>query len=232
MYINEITIIKHATEDVLGTIPRLLAEFNKTFSVIDITKEPLPKVETLDCVFILGSLESAYNDKLPWLKKEIVWLQEVIKNKIPVLGICFGSQLLARVLGGKAYKNERPEHDWVELELLHPDWQFQGPWFSFHFDTFDLPGDVQLLARTDVAKQAFKKNNMLGVQFHPEINQDMFESWLEGWASNQEGKQFLAEQAELINRLEKEIQENSEQNYKNFKKLMEYFFSLNSSLGK
>lgn len=229
MHINEITIIKHATKDVLGTLPKLLKEFNKKYTVIDITKDPLPEVDDLQCVFVLGSLESAYDKNLAWLEREYNWLKEVIAHQIPVLGICFGSQLLARVLGGSAYKNDQPEHDWVELELIEPSWQHHGPWFSFHFDTFDLPEDVQLLARSNLAKQAFRKNNVLGVQFHPEINQEMFDSWLNGWKGNKQGKLFLQENEALINRLQREVELNSKKNYQNFKKLMEYFFSLSAA---
>lgn len=225
MKINEITIVKHATNDVLGSLPRLLNELGKNYKVIDITQDSLPDVSSLECVFIMGSMEAAYDDSLPWLYRELVWLQKVIEADVPILGICFGSQLLARALGGKAYKNVKAEHAWVVPEILSKDWQHKGPWFSFHFDTFDLPDDVELLARTKLAKQAYRKGKVLGLQFHPEIDLNMFNVWLNDWNRSKEGRLFLSKVGDLPQKLSKEIKNNEQENYDNFRNLLLDFFS-------
>ena len=51
----------------------------------------------------------------------------------------------------------------------------EGPWFQWHFDTFDLPDDAQLVAESDVGPQAFVAAQSMGVQFHPEVTPEIME---------------------------------------------------------
>jgi uncharacterized protein YmfQ (DUF2313 family) len=53
-----------------------------------------------------------------------------------------------------------------------------GPWFSWHNDKVELPADVEILAKTDIAPQVFRSGNSLGVQFHPEVTKELMEEWL------------------------------------------------------
>lgn len=53
-----------------------------------------------------------------------------------------------------------------------------GPWFSWHNDIVELPDDVEVLARNDIAPQVFKAGNSLGVQFHPEVTTELMNEWL------------------------------------------------------
>ncbi len=53
-----------------------------------------------------------------------------------MLGICFGSQLLARALGGEAMRGRRPEIGWVSIHTDDPELIAEGPWLEWHYDTF------------------------------------------------------------------------------------------------
>jgi len=59
-----------------------------------------------DLLVPLGSEFAAYDDTVPWIEREKRLLERAVAADVPVLGICFGGQLLARVLGGRCYRAE------------------------------------------------------------------------------------------------------------------------------
>jgi GMP synthase-like glutamine amidotransferase len=131
-----------------------------------------------DLVVSLGSEQSAYDDALSWLAREIDLLRDAVKRDVPVLGICFGSQILARALGGEALRSVRSEIGWVPVRTDDPDLVAEGPWFQWHHDTFTLPAGAELLADSPVGPQAYAAGRSLGVQFHPEVTIPIVEEWV------------------------------------------------------
>lgn len=113
-----------------------------------------------------------------WLLPQMEWLKSAHDREIPILGVCFGGQVMAKVLGGSVEKSPRPEIGWIEIESDRPDIVPAGPWFSFHYDKWTLPQGIIEIARNDVCSQAFISNRTLGVQFHPELTSSMLEGWL------------------------------------------------------
>ena len=110
-------IFKHGHEDSLGLLPAALQNLNIHYVDIDITdlQQPLPDTNTFEWSIFLGSPESAYDDQLPWINREIDYIRQLYQENIPILGICFGSQILARALGGKVSLNTEFEYAWVHL---------------------------------------------------------------------------------------------------------------------
>ncbi|AQZ93679.1 type 1 glutamine amidotransferase [Halopseudomonas phragmitis] len=215
--------ILHAPGDVAGTLPELLAEQGIDLELLQVT-DPLPAPETLDLLLVLGSPESAYDQSLPWLAAELAWLKRVQGYGVPTLGICFGSQILARALGGQAVRNRQAEIGWTPLQcLVRDEWQHPGPWLNFHFDTFRLPATASLLAETDLAPQAFRQGRALGVQFHPEITVSMFDTWTNYWRSSPQGQQFLATAGDLPERMRAEIGLRAADNKDNCRRLLADF---------
>ncbi len=142
----------------------------------------LPDPSGFDAVAVLGSAEGAWDDSVPWLADEIAYLQRVIEADVPILGICFGGQLLARVLGGTAHRADgHHENGWRTISSYDPDVIVEGPWMEFHFDTFTAPPTSEVLARSERCDQAFRQDRHLGVQFHPEITPAEFETWVARW---------------------------------------------------
>ena len=113
-----------------------------------------------------------------WLLPQMEWLKDAHEREIPILGVCFGGQVMAKVLGGRVEKSPKPEIGWIEIESDRPDLVPGGEWFSFHYDRWVLPHDLHDIARNDVCSQAFVSKRTLGVQFHPELNSTMLEGWL------------------------------------------------------
>ncbi len=129
-------------------------------------------------VVALGSQRSAYDDHVPWVRQELRRLHSALEADVPVLGICFGAQALARTLGAAVTRGEKPEIGWLDVESLRPDLVPGGPWFTWHSDVFALPDGATLLARNDHSAQAFAHGRHLGVQFHPEVTPAIIDGWL------------------------------------------------------
>jgi len=129
-------------------------------------------------IISLGSEFAAFDDSIPWIEKERRLLAQAADADVPVLGICFGAQLLARVLGGQAYRGQLAEIGWLPVRSRARELISEGPWFQWHFDTFTLPPGARLLADSDAGPQAFTIGRSLGVQFHPEVTPQIMEDWV------------------------------------------------------
>ncbi len=141
--------------------------------------EPLPAgISGYTAAVSLGSGHSAYDDTVPWLAAELSFLDRLLSAEVPVLGICFGAQALARVLGARVYRLPAPEIGWARVAARCPALP-EGPWLSWHYDGFDLPSGAVELGANEVSLQAFSLGPHTGVQFHPEATQPIARSWVE-----------------------------------------------------
>jgi GMP synthase-like glutamine amidotransferase len=127
-------------------------------------------------------------DRYPYLADEVQWIQTAVASGMPVLGICLGSQLLAKALGARVYPNGTKEIGWYSIELtpaaaddiLFGACQPTETVFQWHGDTFDLPAGAVLMASSAACRhQAFRfGRSAYGLQFHLEVSAEMIESWL------------------------------------------------------
>lgn len=140
-----------------------------------------PDPGEFDFVVALGSGDAAYDDTLSYGEGERALLAAAVERSVPVLGVCFGAQMLARTLGGEVTRMERPEIGWAVLETTQPLVE-PGPWLTWHFDAFVTPPDAVEIARTPQAAQAFVHGPHLGVQFHPEATVSSVASWARTYA--------------------------------------------------
>lgn len=135
-------------------------------------------VRGYDIVIPLGSELAPYHDHVPWIPKEAELLREVHESGASVLGICFGGQLLARALGGRVYRAAASEIGWLPVRSSDPDLVSDGPWFQWHFDTFDAPPGAEVVADSDVGPQAYVVGQSMGLQFHPEVTPEIMDDWV------------------------------------------------------
>ncbi|MGY1665966.1 type 1 glutamine amidotransferase [Geodermatophilus sp. SYSU D00696] len=142
----------------------------------------LPDPAGLRTLVVMGSGAAAYDDAVPWLGTELAYLRRAVDAGTPVLGVCFGGQALARVLGGVVAPAPEGEHGFLDVATADPALVPSGPWFEFHGDRFTVPPGAVEVARTGRAVQAFAAGPHLGVQFHPEIDPAAFAAWEETWA--------------------------------------------------
>lgn len=148
----------------------------------------------IDLLIVLGGPIGVYQDEeYPFLKSEIKLLEKRLKKDLPTLGICLGSQLIARALGSKVYPNHTKEIGWIPLKLTEMGKKHcieslsleLTSMFHWHGDTFDLPKEATLLASTPHCQnQIFSwGKNTLAFQCHPEVTAERLESWWIGHAA-------------------------------------------------
>jgi GMP synthase-like glutamine amidotransferase len=172
-------VIQHEEDAPGGHVSTWLAERGAEEDVYLITADGrAPAPSDYDVVVSLGSEQSAYDDALPWVAREAALLRDAFDADIPVLGVCFGSQILARALGGQALPGERTEIGWFGIRSDDPVLVAEGPWFQWHHDTFTPPPGASLLADSPAAPQAYMLGRCLGVQFHPEVTVPIVEEWV------------------------------------------------------
>ena len=140
-----------------------------------------PELATVDLVVSLGSEWSVYWDHVAEpVEAECALLRAAHERGVPVLGICFGSQLLAHALGGEVTRAPVEEIGWSDVTATADgDATLAGSWFQWHYDRWTPPAQATLLAANDRANQAFSIGRTLAVQFHPEVTANIVKHWLE-----------------------------------------------------
>ncbi|HZC30689.1 MAG TPA: type 1 glutamine amidotransferase [Gaiellaceae bacterium] len=150
------------------------------------TPPPQP-FDDYDAYFVFGGAMHPDQDHLhPWYADELAWLERLIEEQRPVLGVCLGVQLLARAAGAEARRLDEAEIGWIDVELNDAGVadpvlgslprRFNG--LVWHQYTYDVPDGAVELARTDRTTQAFRLGDACwGVQFHPEVTAAQLDAW-------------------------------------------------------
>jgi GMP synthase (glutamine-hydrolysing) len=139
-------------------------------------------VPPVDGAIISGSQSSVYDDR-PWIQDLSRWVEGALADGLPLLGVCWGHQLLAQVLGGTV-KGGNYELGYVSVhqEAADPIWDdIPDPFtvFATHSDhVVALPPDATLLASNDTGVQAFRSGPAYAVQFHPEYDRTTAEAMI------------------------------------------------------
>lgn len=133
--------------------------------------EALPRMN-LKGIILSGGPNSVYDPGAPTLP-EVVW-----ESGVPVLGVCYGLQLLAHYGGGHVAPSQEREYGAAQIEVTSPSPLFAGlpagqqVWMS-HGDRVDrLPTGFQAIAHSDnspLAAFADEQRRIYGIQFHPEV---------------------------------------------------------------
>jgi len=137
----------------------------------DISKAELSKLDPV-AVVLSGSPASVLNPGHPEMDSSILDID------IPVLGICYGMQLLAKMLGGTVEKGKGGEYGPAEIEVVDSIGIFSDMesdldvWMSHGDHVIEMPEDFQVLASTPacpISAMGNKNKKIYGIQFHPEV---------------------------------------------------------------
>ncbi|SDJ38422.1 type 1 glutamine amidotransferase [Natronorubrum texcoconense] len=135
----------------------------------------LPETFAFDACVVTGSSASVYWDE-PWIGALKEWVGEAVDAGLPFLGVCYGHQLLADVLGGRVEGMGEYEIGYRTVEqdgsnrlLTAVDERFTV--FTTHSDRVaEAPPGATVFARNEYGIHGFQRDRVFGVQFHPEYD--------------------------------------------------------------
>jgi GMP synthase (glutamine-hydrolysing) len=140
-----------------------------------------------DAIMVFGGVMHPDQDaQHPWLADEIGFIERALGAGVPLLGVCLGSQLIARATGAWVGPAASAEVGWFPVDLS--DEGTADPVlgvlprrvdaFQWHYYTFELPNGALELASSPAARQAFRLGDRAwGIQFHAEVERHMLEAW-------------------------------------------------------
>jgi GMP synthase (glutamine-hydrolysing) len=188
-----ILVVVHDIDDHLNEMANPIAEAGILMDTWDVQNDSvgrpdLEKLEQYSGVISLGAHAGVLEEeKHPWMSHERKIMEWALETETPMLGLCFGSQLLASAAGGRIYRAETGEFAWTKVNMLpeaahDPVLGVLGQTadaFQFHYDSFDLPKDAVLLGESDGTIEAFRVGSSAwATQFHPEVGLSQQLAWL------------------------------------------------------
>jgi GMP synthase-like glutamine amidotransferase len=153
--------------------------------LVELDRDDLPAYASIgdsDLILLLGSDKSAHEPK--WkdvVESESVFVRAALRDGTPVMGICYGAQLMARALGGTSWRADAPELGWQRVDTTDPDLCPEGPWGQMHSDVFAPPPTSRVLGTSWRGPQCFIDDahgaRAIAWQFHPEVTPETYERW-------------------------------------------------------
>lgn len=183
--------IRHLHFEDLGTLEPLLRQRGFEVRYLESPTAELAKedADAADLVVVLGGPIGAFDEATyPFLRHELKFIEKRLAGEKPLLGLCLGAQLMARLLGAAVTPMGHKEIGFGRLTLTEAGKDSvlapldKIPVLHWHGDHFALPASAKLLASTGAcAEQAFAVgDHLLGLQFHLEASPEHIESWLVG----------------------------------------------------
>ena len=185
-----VLLVTHVTAIDVGAVPALLASMGRASRVIRANKgEPFPQeVKALGGVVSFGGPQSANDDHIDYVRAELDWMPRVMAAGVPLLGICLGSQMVARTLGATVAPDPNGHYEFGYYPIEPVDGAAEHLALDAtlnvthrHGEAFTIPAGAHRLARRDVFEnQAFRYGaTTWGVQFHPEVDDAVLSRWLD-----------------------------------------------------
>lgn len=193
MHKRSTVALRHVAFEDLGLMAAILDREGWDVSYCDVPFENIshPSIRNAELLIVLGGPIGVYDiDAYPFLAHEIDLLERRLAKDLPTLGICLGSQLMAKALGSRVFAGPVKEIGWGRIslteqgrasclsDLAHDD----SVVLHWHGDTFDLPnGATRLAFNSAYENQAFSYGSRaMGLQFHLEADPRQLEEWYVG----------------------------------------------------
>lgn len=181
--------VRHVPFEDLGSFAPVLAKAGYSIRYADAPTADFAALgkQPWDLLVVLGG-PIGVNDgaDYPFIAPELKFVEARLKAGLPLLGICLGSQFIARALGAMVRRNTHVELGWkpltfTEAGMHSPLRHLTGPVLHWHGEIFDLPKDALSLCHTDLTPhQGFTWGRALAMQFHPEVTAQGLEQWYVG----------------------------------------------------
>jgi GMP synthase (glutamine-hydrolysing) len=188
---KKILVCQHVPYEILGTLNPLFKSQGCRIRYLNFGRHPDAKIslEGYHGLVILGGpMNVDQESRYPHLTHEMELIEQALKKDLPILGICLGAQLIAKVLGAEVRPNSAKEIGWHPVDRspesrddpVFAHFAERENLFHWHSQTFDLPSGAAHLASSQLcANQAFRHGDKVyGFQFHLEVDEPMVERWL------------------------------------------------------
>ncbi|MCW8854209.1 MAG: type 1 glutamine amidotransferase [Gammaproteobacteria bacterium] len=164
-------------------------ERNIPYYKINIISDDISRIDhdAVSGLVFMGGPHSV-NDNPQWLADEIIFIRQAIEKNIPVMGVCFGAQLISKVLGAKVSRAEHMETGWHQISVdtskagtgITLNFENSFEVFEWHEDTFSIPETgIPIFTGRNFKNQGYLAGNVLAMQFHLEMTESMVFEWLE-----------------------------------------------------
>ena len=180
-------IFQHDACGGMGYLGTYLDQRNISYEMVYINQgESVPvDIQDVSGLIFLGSTHSV-NADYAWINDEIALIRRAVQASVPVMGICFGGQLISKALGGAISQAPGMQIGWYRLDTTPDAVKLIGPQlpsnfevFEWHEDTFSIPpGGIPLFYGDCIKNQGFLHGHCLALQFHPEITQSKIQDCL------------------------------------------------------
>lgn len=186
-------VMRHVVFEDLGLLREVLTERGYSIRYLEAGEhdfsagDAVEELVAADIVVVLGGpIGVGDAERYPFLTPEIAAIQARVEAKRPTLGVCLGAQLMAAAMGAEVAPTGRVEIGFSPLTLTDEgagsvlEGLRDVPVLHWHGDQFEIPAGAQRLAETPgFPNQAFSAGaNLLGLQFHLEVDPQMVETWL------------------------------------------------------
>ncbi|MEZ2739697.1 type 1 glutamine amidotransferase [Comamonas jiangduensis] len=179
-----IAILQHEATQGPGVLGEYLQRHGIPFEVITPCVDNQMSLRATDYrgLVVLGSNHCA-NEQLHWIEQERCLLQDALSHDVPVLGHCFGAQMLARAMGARVWRNPCSNIGWSPAWVTKPAqelWHLPSEitLFNWHYDTFEMPkGATRSMYGAFCLNKGFVQGRNWAFQGHLEVTADSVKSW-------------------------------------------------------
>lgn len=184
-----IVIICHASCEPPGYLCAYFDKRDVPYKKINILERPFhaTELDTMSGLIFMGGPYSV-NDNHDWIDREKILIREAFKKNIPMMGVCFGAQLISKVLGAEVKPALKMEAGWHKImtdttklknaHALNLEDSFEV--FEWHEDTFSIPdGAIPIFKGNGIENQGYVYGKILAMQFHLEMTEQMVSEWLD-----------------------------------------------------
>lgn len=154
--------------------------------VVDLDRDDLPSHDAIgesDLLLLLGSDKSAHEPR--WTESvtaEIRLVRASLAAGTPLMGICYGAQIMARALGGTSWRADQSELGWTRVDTIDHVLCPEGPWGQMHSDVFAPGPTTRVIGTSWRGPQCIVDDRWgaraIGWQFHPEVTPATYERWV------------------------------------------------------